>query len=88
MNDKRPYFGEMNVIIPVRPNIQNFEVPGVIVVISPTPNFQVPVVIRPQMSVVIKPKKAGVIATLPCNNYTILIKMQNLFHFQCLKCPA
>ena len=66
MNNNRPYFGEMTDITPVGPNIQNFEVPGVIVVISPTPNFQVPGVIKPQMSVVIKPQKSGVIATLPC----------------------
>ena len=58
MNNNRPYFGEMTDITPVGPNIQNFEVPGVIVVISPTPNFQVPGVIKPQ--------KSGVIATLPC----------------------
>ena len=55
----------MNAIAPVGLNIQNFEVPGVIVVISPTPNFQVPGVIKPQMSVVIKPQKSGVIATPP-----------------------
>ena len=63
MNNKRPNFGEMTAIPPVGPNIENFEVPGVIVVISPTPNFQVPGVIKPQMSVVIKPQKSGVIAT-------------------------
>ena len=55
MNNNRPYFGEMTDITPFGPNIQNFEVPGGIVVISPTPNFQVPGVIKPQ--------KSGVIAT-------------------------
>ena len=68
LNDKRPYFGEMIVITPVRPNILNFKVPGVIVVISPTPNFQVPGVIKPKMSVVIKPRNSGVIATRPCTS--------------------
>ena len=63
MNYKRPYFGEMTAITPFGLNIQNFEVPGVIVVISLTQNFQVPGVIKPQMSVVIKPQKSGVIAT-------------------------
>ena len=55
----------MTALTPVGPNIQNFEVPGVIVVILPTPNFQVPGVIQPQMSVVIKPQKSGVIAIPP-----------------------
>ena len=50
MINKRPYFGEMAAIIPVSPN---FEVPGVIAVISPYPKFQVPVVIKPQKSGVI-----------------------------------
>ena len=53
---------KMTTITPVGPTIQNFEVPGIKVVISPNPNFQVPGVIKPQMSVVIKPKKSGVIA--------------------------
>ena len=70
MNNNRPYFGEMTDITPVGPNIQNFEVPGVIVVISPTPNFQVPGVI--------KPKKSGFIATLPC-----IIHVFSSFKQQC-----
>ena len=37
----------MTAITPVGPNIQNFEVPGVIAVISPNSNFQVPGVIMP-----------------------------------------
>ena len=75
MNNNRPYFGEMTALTPVGPNIQNFEVPGVIVVILPTPNFQVPGVVTPQMSVVIKPQKSGVIATLPCTCDEKLIRL-------------
>ena len=51
----------MTAITPVGPNIQNFEVPGDIAVISPNPNFQVPGVIKPQNSIFIKPQKSGVI---------------------------
>ena len=53
----------MATLTPVGQNIKNFEVPGVIAVISPYSNFQVPGVIEPQKSVVIKPQKSGVIVT-------------------------
>ena len=41
MNNKRPYFGEMTAIT----------LPGVVVVISPNPNFQVPGLIKPKSPV-------------------------------------
>ena len=53
----------MATLTPVGQNIKNFEAPGVIAVISPNSNFQVPGVIEPQKSVVINPQKSGVIVT-------------------------
>ena len=41
------HFSEMTAITPVGPNIQNFEVPGVIAVISPNPNFHDAGIIKP-----------------------------------------
>ena len=55
----------MTTLTAVGQSIQNFQVPGVIAVLSPNPNFQVPGVIEPQLSGVIKPQKSGVIVTPP-----------------------
>ena len=56
----------MTAITPVGPIIQNFGIPGVKTVISANPNLQVPDVIEPQESGVIKPQTFGAIVTFPC----------------------
>ena len=56
----------MTTITQIGLYIQNFQVPGVIAVISPNPNFQVPGVIKLQKSVVLKPQKSGAIVPVIC----------------------
>ena len=45
----------MTAITPVGPNIQNFEVPGVIAVISSNLNFHDPGIIKPKSSMLYSP---------------------------------
>ena len=52
----------MTTVTPVGQNIQNFKVTGVIAVLSPNPNFQVPGFIEPHLS--------GAIATPPVTSIT------------------
>ena len=56
--EKRLRFWEMTTLTPVSHNFQNLQVPGVIAVLSPNPNFQVPGFIEPKLSDVIKPQKS------------------------------
>ena len=77
----------MTAITQIGPNIQNFEVPGVIMVISPTSNFQVSGVIKARIYVVIKPQKSGVIA-IPLKKVNLRFFSSNFLNELDSKSPA